>query len=383
MPSTFTSNLGIEKPAPGEQSGTWGTTTNENFDLIDQAISGVVSVTLPAAGTTGSPNDLPITDGSLSAGRARFIEFVDAGDLGGTAYVQLTPNDAQRLIFIRNNLSGGRSLIVFQGTYNASNDFEIPNGKDASLLFNGAGTGATVTNVNIDLLVSALTSLGPIAGTTGTFSGNVTGANLNVANWNTAFGWGNWAANFGTGAGNIAQGNDSRINNGQTAFGWGNWASNFGTTGGTIAEGNDSRFSDAQTAFGWGNWASNFGTTSGTIAEGNDSRILNGQTAFGWGDWSAGVDKAFVDALNVDADTLDGNDSTAFATAAQGTLADSAVQNTGNETIGGVKTFSNTPVGLFKDHTTDNANAKLVRCTQAEYNALSPPDANTIYFIVG
>jgi hypothetical protein len=27
----------------------------------------------------------------------------------------------------------------------------------------------------------------------------------------------------------------------------------------------------------------NFGTTAGTVAEGNDSRILNGQTAFGWG----------------------------------------------------------------------------------------------------
>ena len=40
----------------------------------------------------------------------------------------------------------------------------------------------------------------------------------------------------------------------------------------------------------------------------------------------ARVTKTFVDALNVDADTLDGNDSTAFATAAQGTLADSATQ---------------------------------------------------------
>lgn len=40
----------------------------------------------------------------------------------------------------------------------------------------------------------------------------------------------------------------------------------------------------------------------------------------------ARVNKVFVDALNVDADTLDGIDSVGFATAAQGTLADSAVQ---------------------------------------------------------
>jgi len=36
------------------------------------------------------------------------------------------------------------------------------------------------------------------------------------------------------------------------------------------------------------------------------TQISNWDTAHGWGDWSTGVDKAFVDALNVDADTLDG-----------------------------------------------------------------------------
>jgi hypothetical protein len=35
----------------------------------------------------------------------------------------------------------------------------------------------------------------------------------NSGNWNTAYGWGNWASNFGTTAGTIAQGNDSRIVN--------------------------------------------------------------------------------------------------------------------------------------------------------------------------
>ena len=45
-------------------------------------------------------------------------------------------------------------------------------------------------------------------------------------------------------------------------------------------------------------------------------------------DIDARVTKSFVDALNVDADTLDGNDSTAFATSAQGALADSAIQPT-------------------------------------------------------
>jgi hypothetical protein len=157
MPSTYTTNLGIEKIGTGEQSGTWGTTTNTNFDLIDQAVNGVAQVVLASAGTSGSPNDLPVNNGSLSDGRNKFIEFTDGGDLGATAYVQLTPNDAEKVVFLRNSLTGGRSVIVFQGTYNASNDFEIPNGADVVLKFDGAGVSATVTQVFQDLTITAIT----------------------------------------------------------------------------------------------------------------------------------------------------------------------------------------------------------------------------------
>ena len=175
MASTYTTNLGIEKIADGEQSETWGDTTNTNFDLIDQGINGIISITLASAGNSGSPNDLPITDGTVSNGRNKFIEFVDGGDLGATAYVQLTPNDAEKLVFIRNSLSASRSLIVFQGTYNASNDFEVPNGHDVVLKFDGAGAGATVTQVFNNLSVDGLTFDGDVTGTGNlSFTGNVT-----------------------------------------------------------------------------------------------------------------------------------------------------------------------------------------------------------------
>ncbi len=157
MPSTYTTNLGIEKIGTGEQSGTWGDTTNTNLDLIDEAVNGIIAITLSSAGSSGSPTALPITDGSSSNGRNKFIEFVDGGDLGGTAYVQLTPNNAEKIVHIRNSLSGSRSVIVFQGTYNASNDFEIASGADVLLKFSGGGSGATVTDVNVDLTVTGLT----------------------------------------------------------------------------------------------------------------------------------------------------------------------------------------------------------------------------------
>jgi hypothetical protein len=147
MPSTYTTNNGIELIATGEQSGTWGATTNTNLSLVDAALDGQVTITLIATGSSGSPNALPVTDGSTSNGRNRLIIFDDGGDLGGTAFVQLTPNDAEKIVYIRNSLTASRSILVFQGTYNASNDYEIPAGTTAVVYFDGGGAGAVAANV--------------------------------------------------------------------------------------------------------------------------------------------------------------------------------------------------------------------------------------------
>ena len=175
MPSTYTPNLGIEKITTGDQAGLWGATTNINFDIIDQAVNGILSLTLASAGSSGSPTDIPISDGAVSNGRNKFIEFTDGGDLGATAYVRLTPSDAEKIVFVRNSLSGGRAVILFQGTYSASNDFELANGKDAVLKFSGAGASATVTQVFADLVADNLTA-NVTGNLTGDVTGNVTGA---------------------------------------------------------------------------------------------------------------------------------------------------------------------------------------------------------------
>ena len=147
MPSTYTTNNGIELIATGEQSGTWGATTNTNLSLVDTALDGQVTITVGATGSSGSPNALPVTNGSTSNGRNRLIIFADGGDLGGTVFVQLTPNDAEKIVYIRNSLTASRSILVFQGTYNASNDYEIPAGTTAVVYFNGGGSGAVAANV--------------------------------------------------------------------------------------------------------------------------------------------------------------------------------------------------------------------------------------------
>lgn len=57
-----------------------------------------------------------------------------------------------------------------------------------------------------------------------------------------------------------------------------------------------------------------------------ETEKANWNTAYGWGDWENGVDKAFVDLLGIDASTLNGFDFSDFATAAQGLLAEYALQ---------------------------------------------------------
>ena len=53
MPSTYTLNNGIELIGTGEQSGTWGDTTNTNLELLDTALDGQVTITATSAGTSG------------------------------------------------------------------------------------------------------------------------------------------------------------------------------------------------------------------------------------------------------------------------------------------------------------------------------------------
>jgi len=185
MASTYTVNLGIEKPATGEQSGTWGNTTNTNFDIIDQAINGAVTVTLAATGSSGSPNTLAISDGTVSDGRNKFIEFNDGGDLGGTAYVQLTPNDAEKIVFIRNSLSGSRSILIFQGTYDAGRDLEIPAGVDMVVKFSGGGATATTTDVFTKLQATAITTPSLVATTADINGGSLDGATVGAASAST------------------------------------------------------------------------------------------------------------------------------------------------------------------------------------------------------
>lgn len=149
MASTYTTNLGIEKPAPGDQEGTWGGTMNINFDAMDEAISGHVVHTLTATGSTGTPNDIEVYDpGDPSAaadGRNKFIEVDSASDLGGECVLRFTPATVKKQGYIYNNLAGGQNLRIFQGDYGGDGDdrdYVVSNGETVHFRLDGEGSSA-------------------------------------------------------------------------------------------------------------------------------------------------------------------------------------------------------------------------------------------------
>ena len=135
MGSTFTLNGGIEKIGLGEQAGSWGTTTNTNFDIIDRLINGVGDVTL-----SGTSSTLTTSDGSLSNGM--FKVLVLGGSPSGTHTITIAPNDADKVYLVKNGTS--QSVIFSQGSgANAT----ITAGKGAIIFADGAGSGAAVTDL--------------------------------------------------------------------------------------------------------------------------------------------------------------------------------------------------------------------------------------------
>ena len=135
MASTYTQNAGIEKPGTGDQSGTWGVTTNTNFDIIDRAVHGQVTISSIAGNTV-----LTTSDGALSNGIAPVI--ILTGSPGATFELRVTPTDQKKHYTIKNETDGA-CRVIYQGvTYSTSNGVEIaPNSTQAVTGDGGGGSG--------------------------------------------------------------------------------------------------------------------------------------------------------------------------------------------------------------------------------------------------
>jgi hypothetical protein len=161
MPSTYTANSGIQLPANGEQSGTWGETINDNMGIIDRLTNGVGAISL-----SGTTHTLTITDGTLSEGQYNVL--VLGGSPSGTNTITITPNDGQHVYIVKN--SSGQSAIFTQGS---GGDITLLNGETKVIYSDGVGAGSAVVDITNDFAMGNVTITG----------GAISGATLSTSSF--------------------------------------------------------------------------------------------------------------------------------------------------------------------------------------------------------
>ena len=155
MASSYSTSLGIEKMATGDQSGAWGTTTNHNWDILDR-ISAYAAVALSDASTaTLTVREASPGSGTenLQNGMYRVIKFT--GSLSQACTITIAPNTTKMFFIVVNattdaGSSGPYSLAFTQGS---GANVTVQNGNNAVIYCDGAGSGAVVTDALSDLQI--------------------------------------------------------------------------------------------------------------------------------------------------------------------------------------------------------------------------------------
>ena len=145
MTSTYVNDLRLEEMATGANSGTWGTKTNTNLELIGEAFS-------MGTENLGSDSNTTITiaDGSTDEARSFYLKITST-TLSATREVTLAPNTVSKIWVIENATTGSQSITIKQGS---GATVTIPNGGVKAVVTDGAGSGAAVFDVFTDLSVA-------------------------------------------------------------------------------------------------------------------------------------------------------------------------------------------------------------------------------------
>lgn len=161
MASTYSSNLKLELIGTGDQSGTWGDTTNTNLGtLLEQAVVGYTTQAI----TDGADTVLTIANGASSTARNYVLELTGAL----TAARNLVVPAIEKPYIIYNNTSGGFAVTV---KVSGQTGVSVANGKKAIVYNNGTDVievvNAPVTEAGTQTLTNKTLTNPTINGFTG------------------------------------------------------------------------------------------------------------------------------------------------------------------------------------------------------------------------
>jgi hypothetical protein len=138
--ATYVNNLRLKEIATGAESGTWGTSTNTNLELIGQAVGfGTEAIT-----TNADTHASTVADGSADEARAMYIKYT--GTLDSACTITIGPNTLKRVHIIENATSGSQNIIIKQGS---GNEVTIVPNEIRMVYLDGAGSGAAVQDAGI------------------------------------------------------------------------------------------------------------------------------------------------------------------------------------------------------------------------------------------
>jgi hypothetical protein len=149
--ATYVNDLRLKEITTGDESGTWGTSTNTNLELIAEAFSfGTEAIT-----TNADTHTTTIADGATDPGRSLYLKYT--GTLDSACTITLGPNTVSKLWIIENATSGSQNIIISQGS---GANITISNGSTKVIYTDGAGSGAAVYDAFANLALGSTLTVG-------------------------------------------------------------------------------------------------------------------------------------------------------------------------------------------------------------------------------
>ena len=165
--ATYLNNLRLKEIATGDESGTWGTSTNTNLELVTDGFSyGTKAMAADANETFTMP------DATADDTRSFYLKITSGVSLTATRTVTLGPNTVSKVWMIENATTGSQIITIKQGSGATVN---VANGSKVMIVTDGVGAGAAVLNANPTEIGGTVTSVGGTGTVQGlTLSGTVT-----------------------------------------------------------------------------------------------------------------------------------------------------------------------------------------------------------------